>query len=213
MLIRLQGEIVMNWTNFLKQIGLMKHYFIACCMVFGVGIVLGYGYSENFQLYLDTMMKTMERLAKEVMGRQNPQTSLLWLIFLNNIKAMVSIIVFGAFLGIMPLISLITNGLLLGYVISEQQSANSLVTLTKGIVPHGIIEIPALIFAAALGLRLGFLLVKWVGKLANPNRKTIAAGELKSFLHSLVPACVVLTVAVFVAAVLESTVTYWLLRS
>ncbi|SDY91584.1 stage II sporulation protein M [Thermoactinomyces sp. DSM 45892] len=79
-------------------------------------------------------------------------------IFINNLTACLMLIGMGALLGIPTISSLMTNGLLLGYIntVSSQETGISGWSLffTK-IVPHGVFELPAIFLAAALGLRIG----------------------------------------------------------
>ncbi|WP_248928996.1 stage II sporulation protein M [Paenibacillus hamazuiensis] len=202
----------MTLSHMMNQFGKMKHYFIACCCVFVVGIVLGYGYSDQFQSFIQSMMKALDELAKSVATKENPQASLFWLIFWNNVTKSLQIIALGIFFGVIPLFFLLTNGLLLGYIASIQVQKDSLLLLIKGILPHGIIEIPAIILASALGLRLGVLIFKTTLKAFSPLHRSNPAGELKAFILALVPACLLLVVCLLIAAIIESTFTFWLIK-
>jgi stage II sporulation protein M len=192
----------------LLQFGKMKHYFIACSAVYIAGIILGFAYSEQFQYFIESQLKAMGQIASSIGNERNPQLSLFLFIFWNNVSKSLLIIGLGVFFGILPLFFLLANGLLLGYLLLVQ--ADSVMLLIKGILPHGIIEIPAIILAAALGLRLGFLVIKFMFSSFNPIQRQGISAELKPFILSLVPSCLLLVISLFVAAAIESTLTFWL---
>src|SRR5665647_493975 len=131
--------------NIKKQMKAMKHYFIASSLVFIVGMVLGAGFSESFQTFIENQLKGLEQLTQSIANQPNPQWSIFWLIFWNNILKTLLIIALGAFFGILPLFFLLANGMLLGYVGAVSAQKESLFYVIKAIVPHGIIEIPAII--------------------------------------------------------------------
>jgi len=72
----------------------------------------------------------------------------------NNLLASVEIVVFGVFLGIFPIFALTLNGLVLGYVYFYVSDITPL-RFFSVILPHGLIELSALMIAITCGLRLG----------------------------------------------------------
>lgn len=118
----------------------------------------------------------------------------------------------GLFFGILPLMVLLVNGMLLGYVIQYQMEAQSLAYVLKGILPHGILEIPAIIVACAYGLRLGILVIKMIGGLFSSKRSGNAAAEFKRVMRLTRPLILLVVGTLLLAAVVESTVTLWLLK-
>lgn len=202
--------IIMN--NLMLQFKQMKHYFIASALVFALSMVLGAGYSEQFKAFIEMQLKGMEQLAQSITNKENPQWSLFWLIFWNNISKSLLIIGLGAFFGVLPLFFLIANGLLLGYVVAVSAQQQSVLFVIKAIVPHGILEIPAIVFACAFGLRLGVLVLKSLGGLVNSSRVSKYKEEFRSFAKALVPVFVIIIVTLTAAALIESTITYWLVK-
>jgi stage II sporulation protein M len=77
------------------------------------------------------------------------------IIFTNNLVAIYSTVIGGLLLGITPLISSVINGYVIGVVAGLTLLQGQGTVLAAGLMPHGIIEIPALIIALAIGLRLG----------------------------------------------------------
>ena len=97
----------------------------------------------------------MEQIAQSGVIDEEGQVSVFALL-MNNWRAMLVSALYGLlpFL-FLPLISLLTNGLLMGVMFGIYQANGlSLLTLLAGLAPHGIFEIPALILSIACGIRL-----------------------------------------------------------
>lgn len=81
-------------------------------------------------------------------------------IFRQNFMVSVLAILGGLLIGIVPIIVVLANGFILGYVttfiiFSTPEYFENLFLLILGLVPHGIIEIPIFLLSAVLGLRFG----------------------------------------------------------
>ena len=77
-------------------------------------------------------------------------------LLMNNWRAMLISALYGLipFL-FLPLVSLLTNGVLIGVMFGiYQANGMSLAALLAGLIPHGVFELPALIFSIACGVRL-----------------------------------------------------------
>src|SRR5699024_8859003 len=108
--------------------------------------------------------------------------------------------------------ALISNGILLGFMLNlfAMQGLNPLSVLLIGIVPHGIIEIFAVILAAAIGIKYGFYIIKLMTHLFSTKRSAIF-NEFKENLRDLPFIVVSLIFLLFIAAIIESTVTPFLI--
>ncbi|UUZ87182.1 stage II sporulation protein M [Paenibacillus sp. P26] len=135
------------------------------------------------------------------------------LFFWNNTSKSLLIIVLGVFFGIFPLFFLLANGMILGFVCKLSAQKLSWIYVAKSILPHGIIEIPAVIIACAFGIRFGLLIIKTLFSILSPSRSAKAFEELRGFVKSLLPVGVSLILLLFVATVVESTVTFWLAKA
>ena len=62
--------------------------------------------------------------------------------------------VLGVLFGIFPIMICVVNGYLLGFVASEAVAAEGLFTMWR-IFPHGIFELPAVIFSIGIGIKIG----------------------------------------------------------
>ncbi|MDQ0872670.1 stage II sporulation protein M [Paenibacillus sp. V4I3] len=190
----------------------MKHYFIVVVLVFGFSLYLGWANSEQFSHFLEGQMQGLKSLSQSLSNKENPQLWFFIFIFLNNAIKSVVIIFLGLLLGILPLFMLIANGMILGYVLSLQTHESTLSIVLKGILPHGIIEIPVILIACAYGLKLGLLVWKSVAQLFVPDKDKTARTELVKILHLTKPLIVSIVVLLLVAAIIESTLTYWLVH-
>ena len=68
---------------------------------------------------------------------------------------MFSVIIGGLLLGISPLLSSVVNGYVIGIVVGGLIIDGRWEIIAPGILPHGILELPALFLAIALGLKVG----------------------------------------------------------
>lgn len=75
----------------------------------------------------------------------------------NNIGAALLIAISGILFTIPTIILLFLNGLILGFTIVLSLPIHSVTTIIAALLPHGILEIPALILAGAIGLKPFFL--------------------------------------------------------
>ncbi|WP_281884118.1 stage II sporulation protein M [Paenibacillus sp. YYML68] len=202
----------MNLRSGLEQLKAIKHYIIAATLVFVGGIGLGAFDSESFRWMIDLQLEALQKLVEETKTQPNEQWALFWLIFMNNVRVTLQVIVSGVLFGIPPLIILIVNGILLGYVGAVQSEEHSFMKFMQGIAPHGLLELPAIIVACALGLRFGVLVSKWLIALPIASRSKAVAVQLRAFIKALIPLSLLLVGVLFIAALIESTITLWLLR-
>jgi stage II sporulation protein M len=202
----------MKIQNWLSQFRPMKHYVIAAAFVFLIGIILGYADPGSYHNLIQTQMEHLKGIADKIKQSDHTQWSLFYHIYLNNMLASIMAILFGFFFGIFPLFVLVSNGLLLGYVAADRSEGHTLLFFLKGILPHGIIEIPTFILACALGLRLGFLMLEGLISLFNPKRKAPLQIKFRSYLKQLIPMMIIITGLMLLAAIIESTLTYSIMK-
>lgn len=83
-------------------------------------------------------------------------------IAVNNLIAMVVLLLGAVSLGIVTVFGLVVNGLVIGVVVGIALQTVSPVVILALIVPHGILEIPALLTVSAIGLRFGRLTIRYL---------------------------------------------------
>lgn len=202
----------MNFKQALAQLGALKHYIIASTLVFVASMLMGAYDPGRFQFMIDFGVEAIKKIAQDAIDQPNAEWSLFWTIFFNNARAALLVIVFGLFFGIYPLFMLVMNGILLGYVSANTAQQSSLFTVLKSILPHGILELPAIILACALGLRGGILMAKWLISLASPTRSKLVAEQFRTFFRALLPLCLLIVATLLIAALVESTITFSLVK-
>jgi stage II sporulation protein M len=140
------------WHNF-PEIGIKKWIIIAS-IIFIIGLLVGI-FTPGYELFAST--DYLEDLS-ETLG---PLSSfgLFIVILIKNIFALLLCFIFSPFLCILPVFSLFINGWLISFVGNIISQEESLAYYLVGILPHGIVEIPALIIGQAAALSLGTMTI------------------------------------------------------
>jgi stage II sporulation protein M len=189
----------------------MKHFFIATLMVFGIGIFVGWEYAGQYTDYLQGGIEKLKRINEYVSNKENPQLWLFVIIFLNNTFIAILFIYLGLIFGILPMFMLVSNGMVLGFVLSQLGSGSTWSVLIKGILPHGIFELTAILLAFAYGLKLGSLVFQLFIHFFIPKVGASARAELSRVLRLTLPLVGFIVILLLIAAIVESTVSYWLM--
>ena len=113
-------------------------------------------------------------------------------IFWNNLKASLFAIILGITLGIFPLVILVVNGYLLGFVSRFAVNERGLLVMWQ-LLPHGIFELPAIIISIGLGIKIGADMFK--GDVKKGLKHNFREG-LRFFVFVVLP-------LLFVAAIIE----------
>jgi uncharacterized membrane protein SpoIIM required for sporulation len=79
----------------------------------------------------------------------------------HNIKVSILVLVLGLTFGVGTVVVTFYNGVILGAVMGDYMLAGESVFLAGWLLPHGIIEIPAILMAAQAGMVLAGALVGW----------------------------------------------------
>jgi stage II sporulation protein M len=160
--------------------------------------------------WLSQQLKGLEEIANSVKNSDNPELTMFKLIAANNIFVSILAMALGIVGGIFPVFMLVTNGMVLGYVLDgiAQEGHNVWLLIAKSLLPHGIIELIAVFLACAFGLRFGLTLIK--GVLGSILGKEKSWQPFVRTAIGSIPALILITVMLVIAAVVESTITYWL---
>jgi uncharacterized membrane protein SpoIIM required for sporulation len=124
-------------------------------------------------------------------------------IFMNNIRVMFLAAVMSIFsFGALPLILVLVNGTLVSYLISQivMLGYNPWLFVATFILPHGILEIPAVIIGFTFALRIG------VGFISPPEGLDVGQGLLLTTANFVKVMFLVIPV-LFIAAYIEANVT------
>ncbi|MBO7747574.1 stage II sporulation protein M [Paenibacillus sp. MWE-103] len=190
----------------------MRHYLAFSTVFLLAGMVVG-ATNPGLDSFMQSQMSGLKNVAQTIDASSHPTLFFMGFIFLNNAIKAIFVMYLGALFGIVPIVFLAINGMLIGYLIhrtAEQGGGDMVFTVVvKGLLPHGIIELAAIVIACAYGLRFGKLTLQGVGTVF---KRTSGWGrQFEQFLQRTVPVIVLIVVMLIVAAVIESTVTVWLL--
>lgn len=197
----------MSWRNLILAIKEMKHYFIAAAATFLVGAYLGFSQPEQFQFLLDNQIKQLTDMVNSIGGHDHYQWRLLGFILMNNVLVSVFMVYSGVMLGIIPLYSLLSNGLIMGYLAHQNVPETGWGPFILAILPHGIIELPAFILACAFGIRFGAVMMKSFFFLFSPARRAANNAAFVRLLKVSVPLVILVALLLMAAAVVESMIT------
>jgi stage II sporulation protein M len=133
----------------------LRPYIIASLTLFASGIVGGFVVVQHVPELADHFQDILANFVRMFTGM--PPFRLAVAIFLNNAVKTFFAIVLGVVLGIVPVIFLFANGIALGVAISISTQARGLWPSLLAILPHGIIELPAVLLGTSIGLMIGHL--------------------------------------------------------
>lgn len=194
-------------SQFVKYLGEIKAFIGIVVALFVLSAALGYVIPGMYPEVVDALLSGLQDKADQLTGQQ-PLLMMLG-IFWNNAFASLLALIFGLAAGLFPLFFVMSNGLVIGIVlemiVAKMGASVGILVFVAGILPHGIIELPAVLISASIGLKLGYHAL-----LSLIKRQDMVTGELmqglKIYLFWLVP-------MLFVAAFIETFVTSLLLGS
>lgn len=195
-----------KWWSAIRE---ERRYFTMMAVVFITSAVASYFQGESLTTFLK-QAGVFEEIEKVVQSIQNQPTFLnaFISIFLNNLFATMVIIFFGAlFFGIYPFSAMLMNGMMLGttlHIAAQTSGQNPWAIFVQTILPHGIMELPALFMAAGLGIHLGMAVLRRVLSVFSTKRMQASIAEWKTIRGRLVPNLTVIVVLLFFAAIVES---------
>ncbi|OOC63567.1 stage II sporulation protein M [Paenibacillus ihbetae] len=201
---------MLRFSNFLRDLTTIRKALILSAVLFAGGIAVGWG-SEEFEQLLLSQLQGLGEISQELQTSDNPEWSFFVFIFLNNSIKSVLVMLSGILLGVIPFIFLVVNGMVIGFLLKiVQASGESLFDLiVKGLLPHGIIEIPVIVIACGYGLAFGGLVFR--SMLASGEKRRGLGPEWRAFWRKLGTASLWVVVLLLIAAIIESTITLWLM--
>ncbi|UNC92788.1 stage II sporulation protein M [Candidatus Contubernalis alkaliaceticus] len=201
---------MLNFNKFLRIIKENSSWIFLAAVIFILGTAAGFTAVGQNQSILEELTEPyfglLEDLAEEVM-KGGPLKGI-FLIFSNNLIASVRIIFLGVLLGLAPLLGLIVNGGLIGIlagIFMVEQNVNPALFFIFGLLPHGILEIPAFLISAALGLKLGYHAIFPMEGMNRPQSIIYVAQEAINVIFYL-------TLIFLAAAIVEILVTPYLIQ-
>ncbi|MEM3507177.1 MAG: stage II sporulation protein M [Candidatus Bathyarchaeia archaeon] len=171
----------------------LKPFILFSGVTFFFFLIFGYYASGYLQI---SILKQFQEVFKGL-TKLSP-FELTFFIFLNNsVKSFITILL-GIVFGTVPIVFLALNGLIIGLVIFEAIKTKGVLFTIAAILPHGIIEIPSFLISTAIGLKVGYEVVKKI-KGKGSIKKEVKTG-VRFFILRILP-------LFFLAAIIEVFVT------
>ncbi|WP_339200990.1 stage II sporulation protein M [Paenibacillus sp. FSL P2-0322] len=202
----------MGLKAFFHDLHTTRRLILISAFLFCTSIMVGWLSTGTIQSMLAQQMEGLGEVAQRLQNSDHPQWSFFVFIFFNNAIKCVLVIFMGAVFGIVPFIFLIVNGMVLGFVVHLQTDMGRSMyeVVVKGLLPHGVIELPVLIIACAFGLKFGINIMSTIGTSIGLKRKgTGPVWDL--FMKQTLRVSIWSVILLLIAAAIESGITYRLL--
>ncbi len=132
-------------------------YFLILASIFAAAFIAGFVAPASLQQQALAGFDEFVAQFRDMSGG-----ALFWFILVHNVIVTLVLVGAGLLFGIVPILAVGTNGFVLGIVYRKGAGAMGYVDAALAILPHGIFEIPAVLFAAAYGLWLGVIVIRRV---------------------------------------------------
>lgn len=177
-------------------------WILIALLIFGAGVTLVIALPQVAASLLSRDIAYLQEMARIYL----PMTlrTAVFIFFKNSVSLLVSFVLSPLFL-IVPLVSLVLNGWLISFVVFATVRQKSPLFALLGILPHGILEIPAFVLGEAAALSFGLAAILAAFK-HNKRRELIPSLE-KNLLRPGVAILVLIP-----AALVETYVTPLLLK-
>ena len=183
-------EYKKSW-NFIRE---SKNFIYSVIGIFFIFSLIGF-FITTPTIIAEQILKFIEELLLKT--KDMSQFELTKFIFFNNVQSSFFGIVFGIFLGIFPLIAVVTNGYVLGFVASLVVDSEGILALWR-LFPHGIFELPAIFISLGLGLKIGTFIFQ---REKFESLKKYYLNSLRVFLFIVLPLLII-------AAIIEGGLIY-----
>jgi stage II sporulation protein M len=166
--------------------------------IFVSGIVIGLIIVSRFPELAEHFESSVVGFVKIFRGLSKLQ--LAGAIFLNNTLKTLLAILLGSLLGIIPAVFLLANGVALGVVFSLSAQTRGPWLSLLSIVPHGLLELPAVFLSSSIGLMVGSHVMRQLFA----RSETTLVGEIGRGLRFF---CTVILPLLLIAALVEAFLT------
>ncbi|HUL62794.1 MAG TPA: stage II sporulation protein M [Methanocella sp.] len=151
----------------------------------------------------------IELISGEFSGFQDQGSlELMVRLFLHNAVICGVMVVLGLAFGLITLLIVADNGLIIGLIGTYTAGREGLLLTLAAIMPHGVFELPAMALSAAIGLRLGYCVLRSLFR-----RPADVPGEMRDaaliFVAWVLP---FLLIAAFIESYVTTAIVYFLTR-
>ncbi len=195
------GSLIPGPRQLVQYLYGIRPFIAAVVALFLLSSAAGYVLPAASPGFSDALFSELQDKADALSGKA--PAAVMLNIFANNAAVSLIALLLGLIAGLLPLFFVVSNGMVIGImlemIVEKLGVAGGAAVFAAGILPHGVLELPAVLVSAAIGLRLGYVALRALLK----GDGDIAA-ELKDgllvFLFWIVP-------VLFVAAFIETFVT------
>lgn len=152
--------------------------------------------NELGEMVRQQVAEISDQLSRQIQDEEPLMMSIL--IFLNNLRACLLLFIGGASFGVLTIVILSINGALIGAIIELTLPEKGAFWVAAALIPHGIFEIPAILFASSLGILLGEEL--WRELHGSGNAAATARRLGMQFVRLVIP-------LLLIAAIIEAFIT------
>jgi len=139
--------------HYVKHARHIQPYAYWCILIFVAATITGSAGTILYPDVTDTLLNQFSVFARNVLDRQ--QWQILLFIFFNNSVKSLAVVLLGIVFGIIPLLFIAANGYMVGMIATIIAQEEGMMSVLAGIIPHGVLELPAVIVAASLGISIG----------------------------------------------------------
>ena len=179
-----------------------KWWLFLAVFLFGIGMIWGLVIPIDVPGLLAEDIGALDELANFL--SPFPQIVVFIFIFLKNVTAILISFILSPLFCLVPIMALIINGGVLGLISTSVVQQESIGYLLAGLLPHGVLELPAFIMGEAVALSFGTAVTLAIFK---SERRSLVLPGLKRNLRYLVMALILL----LPAAIIETYITPLLL--
>jgi len=173
-------------------------YLKTSLVIFGSGIVIGLMAVSHFPLLAQHFESSVVGFVNIFHGLS--KLELAAAIFLNNTLKTVLAILLGSLFGVIPAVFLLGNGIALGVIFSLSAQTRGLWLSLLSIVPHGLLELPAVFLGTSIGLMVGSRVMKQFFSRPETTIGSELVQGLRFFITVILP-------LLFIAALVEAFLT------
>ncbi len=171
-----------------------KRWILVAVSLFGLSLVFGMVAPSGIRNLISGDIAYLAEVAD-----LHPPFSFGTFIFIlsKNVLALLASFILSPFFCLAPVVALVANGWLIGFVLTVAAEKKSLFFALAGFLPHGILEIPAFILGEAAALSFGVMMLTVLMRKERKDRVLFYLKQNLSYLGVafalLVPAAVIET--------------------
>lgn len=168
-------------------------FVVVSASFFIISFILGYLLAGESTTPPPELIEPLRRLAELIAGG-DPLYQVAFIFVNNAVKSFLNVLLAPVF-GIYPLTFILLNGFMTGFIASASVSRSGPLVVLFGLLPHGVLEIPAIIVSNALGLRIAFITMKKLLRMGHVNLRRELLSSLALVAKRVVP---ILLISAFV---------------